>query len=74
MKTWVVAFLNLGQGELLQYPVEAESKLLAYKAVLDRKFGRDYWREYVSDVPTEDDIEEMVFNCDCYISALEIPT
>lgn len=72
MYKYVVAFLNLNDGELKQTLVSADTKLLSYKAVLDVEFGKDYWREYVSDTATTDDVEEMVFNSDCYISALKI--
>ena len=72
MYKYVVAFINLGDGELKQTLVSADTKLLAYKTTLDVEFGKDYWREYVSDTATTDDVEEMVFNSDCYISALKI--
>ena len=74
MSTWVVAFLSLHSGELRQTIVQASSKLEAYKAVLDVEFGRDYWVDYVVDTATTSDIEEMVFDSDCYISALKIPS
>ena len=68
MQRWVVAFLSLHDGEIKQYVVDAESKLLAYKSALDSEFGRDY----VSDTATHDDVEEMVYDSDCYISAVKI--
>ena len=74
MNTWVVAFLSLNQGEIKQTVVSADSKMGAYRQVIDREFGKDYWREYVSETTSEDDIEEYVYDCDCYISAIKIPT
>lgn len=74
MRKFVVAILYLGQGELKQYLVEADTQLLAYKQVLDTEIGSDYWRAYVSEHCTTDDIEEAVFDMDRFISALEIST
>ena len=74
MNTWVVAFLSLNQGEIKQTVVSADSKMGAYRQVIDREFGKDYWREYVSETTSEDDIEEYAYDCDCYISAIKIPT
>lgn len=74
MSTWVVAFLSLHDGELRQTVVQASSKMEAYRAVLDVEFGRDYWVDYVEDTATPSDIEERVFDGDCYISAIKIPT
>ena len=72
MQKYVVAFLSLGTGELKQTLVSAYSTLGAYREVLDTEFGKDYWRDYVSDHATTEDVEGMVFNSDCYISALKI--
>ena len=74
MHRWVVAFLSLHDGELRQTLVQADTKLSAYKAVLDKEFGRDYWVDYVEDTATPSDIEERVFDGDCFISAIKIPT
>ena len=74
MNTWVVAFLSLNEGEIKQTVVSADSKMEAYRQVIDREFGKDYWREYVSDASSEGDVEEQVYDCDCYISAIKIPT
>ena len=74
MNTWVVAFLSLNEGEIKQMVVNADSKLGAYRQMLDVEFGKDYWREYISDTASEDDVEEYVYDCDCYISAIKIPT
>lgn len=74
MNTWVVAFLSLHGGEIKQMVVNADSKLEAYRQMLDIEFGKDYWREYISDTASEDDVEEYVYDCDCYISAIKIPT
>ena len=72
LEKYVVAFLNLGNGELKQTLVSAYSRRGAYRLVLDTEFGADYWRDHVPDSASTDDVEEMVFNCDCYISALKI--
>ena len=74
MNTWVVAFLSLHGGEIKQMVVNADSKLEAYRQVIDREFGKDYWREYVSDTASEADVEEQAYDCDCYISAIKSPT
>ena len=74
MNTWVVAFLSLNEGEIKQTVVSADSKMEAYRQVIDREFGKDYWREYVSDTASKDDVEEYVYDCDCYISAIKIST
>lgn len=74
MNTWVVAFLWLNDGEIKQMVINADSKLEAYRQMLDIEFGKDYWGYYVEDTATTSDIEERVFNSDCYISAIKIPT
>lgn len=74
MNTWVVAFLSLHDGELRQTQVQAECKLDAYRKVLDIEFGKDYWVDYVEDTATTSDIEERVFDSDCFISAIKIST
>ena len=74
MNIWVVAFLSLNEGEIKQTVVSADSKRGAYRQVIDREFGKDYWREYVSDTASEADVEEQAYDCDCYISAIKIPT
>lgn len=72
MRTFVVAILELAEGEIRQHVVEAASKRDAYKLVLDLTFGRDYWKDYIPDAYTAEDIEEIVFDSDTYISAVEI--
>lgn len=74
MNTWVVAFLSLHDGELRQTQVQAYTKLDAYRQVLDVEYGKDYWVDYVEDSATCSDIEERVFDGDCFISALKIST
>lgn len=71
MNTWVVAFLDLHWGELKQVVIKADTKLEAYREFL---WGTD-WRESLNNSDlTAEAVEEMVFDGDCYISAIKIST
>ena len=71
MTTWAVAFLSLHGGEIKQMVVNADSKLEAYREFL---WGTD-WRESLNNSAlTAEAVEEMVFDGDCYISAIKIST
>lgn len=72
MNKYVVAFLSMHDGELRQLLVTADSKLDAYRQMLDLEFDQYYWTDYVPDLATCQDVESMVFDSDAYISALKI--
>lgn len=68
MKTFVIAYLNLFDGNMEMFTIDAEDKLSAYKEGMLDEFGQ----EFVDSVDTAEAFEDRVFNCDGHISALEI--
>lgn len=71
MNTWVVAFLDMHWGELKQHVIKADTKLEAYREF----FGGTSWQDSLNNSAlTAEEVEEMVFDGDCYISAIKIST
>lgn len=68
MNKYVIAFLDLSKGELLQEIVEANSALEAGIKYLN------WWDEPESGEPphTLEDFYNEVFNCDSYINVLDL--
>lgn len=66
MNKYVVAFLNLADGEIKQEIVEANSALHAGVSYLN-------WWEYAEDEPQNlEDLYFQVFNGDCYLHVLDL--
>lgn len=67
MNKYVIAFLSLHNGEMLQELVESESDLHAGIAYLEE---RDWeWDEIPNSL---EELYEIVFNCDAYISVVDL--
>jgi hypothetical protein len=66
MNKYVVAYLDLNQGDLKQELVEASSRFEAMVSYLG------WTKEDLGDTRTCDQLEEAVFNMDSYISVFEI--
>jgi len=71
MKKFVVAYLSLHDGELVQEIVEANSALEAGLSYLN------WWDEHEEDVravipKTLEDLYNEVYNGDCFINVLEL--
>lgn len=65
MNKYVVAFLSMHDGELLQEIVEAESKYAACKSYLDIN-------DADLDLPNMECIYNYAANTDCWISVIQI--
>lgn len=71
MNKYVVAFLDLSEGEIKQQIVEGES---AYMAAMTYLHWWDRTEEGWEDRPqTLEELYEAVFNNDCHINVLELP-
>lgn len=70
MNKYVVAFLNLSDGEILQEIVESDS---AYEAGMSYLHWWDKTEEGWEERPkTLKELYEQVYNADCYINVLDL--
>jgi hypothetical protein len=71
MNTYVVAYLSLYDGELLQAVVDANNKLEAYKSFLANRQGKED-ASWFLDIETVEELENALFDMESYISAIQI--